>query len=190
MTILLVSLIVIGALVTISVLWSLRIYNRFVSLNALLDEAWSGIDVQLKRRYDLIPNLVATVEGYGVHERSIFEQIARSRSAAMGASTFESKAQAEAGLTNALKTLFAVVENYPNLKAAENYLALQQQLSSIEQDIQLSRRYYNGATRNYNTLVASFPSRLVASVTGFSLRPYFELIDISQRDAPQVSFKR
>lgn len=185
------GLITCGAVIVgLGVLWALRIYNKLVAVSVLLDEAWSGIDVQLKRRYDLIPNLVATVEGYGVHERSIFEQIAQSRAAAMGATTLDGKAQAEAGLTGALKTLFAVVENYPDLKAATNYLDLQKQLSVIEQDIQLSRRYYNGAARNYNMLVASFPPKLIASLFNFVARPYFEIGDAGHRESPHVSFKR
>jgi len=189
MTILLIILVAIAVIAGIFLLWAAGAYNGFVRLSALVDEAWSGIDVQLKRRYDLIPNLVSTVEGYSVHERAIFERIAQARAAAMGATTVEGKAQAEAGLTGALKSLFAVAENYPDLKASQNFLSLQHQLSTIEQEVQLARRYYNGACRNYNTRVASVPASLIASISGFKIRPYFEMSDVAQREAPSVSFK-
>lgn len=180
---------VIAALVAMVFFWSIMTYNRFVSLKSLFQEAWSGIDVQLKRRYDLIPNLVATVEGYSTHERTVFERVTQMRSTAMHAHGVQEKAIAEAGLTSALKTLFAVAENYPTLRANENFLSLQKQLSTIEDDLQYARRYYNGTVRNFNILVATFPSRIIAFLGGFEQQPYFEIGSVEQREAPRVSFK-
>jgi LemA protein len=182
-----VILSVLGAVALIGI-WAVVTYNRFVHLKALLDEGWSGIDVQLKRRYDLIPNLVATVKGYGIHEKTVLEEVVRLRSAAMGATQVDQKTLAEAGLTQALKTLFAVAEQYPNLKANENYSLLQKELSLIEQEIQLARRYYNGAARNYNTAVVQFPARVIASFGSFLKVPYFEIGSAQERDVPKVQF--
>ncbi|BDC34471.1 membrane protein [Candidatus Dependentiae bacterium Noda2021] len=170
------------------VIWFIGGFNKFVHLKALVDEAWSGIDVQLKRRYDLIPNLVAVVKQYATHEKSIFEDIARARSRAINAQGVEDKASAESGLTQTLKTLFAVAENYPNLKANENFLSLQQDLGAIENEIQLSRRYYNGAARNYNVAVTTFPARLIAAASGYHAVPYFELNTAAERENPQITF--
>jgi LemA protein len=181
-------LLLIGALAVGAVLWFVGVFNSLVHLRALVDEAWSGIDVQLKRRYDLIPNLVAVVKQYATHEKSIFEQIAQARSAAINAQGVEDKAAAESGLTQTLRTLFAVAENYPNLKANENFLSLQQDLGSIENEIQLSRRYYNGAARNYNVAVTKFPSRVAASLSGYTTVPYFELTTAAEREVPQIKF--
>jgi LemA protein len=183
-----ISLLVIGGIAAAAVLWFIGTFNSLVSLKALVDEAWSGIDVQLKRRYDLIPNLVATVRQYAGHEKGIFDEIAQMRAASMNASGIAQKADAEKGLTHALRSLFAVAENYPNLKANENFLSLQKELSAIEDTIQLSRRYYNGATRNYNITVKTFPSRIVASNAGFADMPYFELGSVSERENPRVQF--
>lgn len=168
--------------------WFTATYNRFVHLKALLDEAWSGIDVQLKRRYDLIPNLVATVKGYSSHEKEVFENVAQMRSAAMAATNIPDKAQAEVGLAGALKSLFAVAENYPELKANHNFLTLQHELSSIETELQLARRYYNGAARNYNVGIATFPAAIVASMSGFEKASYFEVSRESERTAPTITF--
>jgi len=176
------------ALVVLALLWGVSAYNRLVRLKALHSEGWSGIDVQLKRRYDLIPNLVEVVKQYGIHEKEVLENVTKMRSVSMGVTGIDKKAQAEAGLTQALKTLFAVSENYPDLKANENFLALQKELSAIEQDIQLARRYYNGATRNYNIVVETFPSKVVASFTGFSKEPYFQLASEAEREVPKVKF--
>jgi LemA protein len=176
------------ALLAGTVLWFVGAFNNLVHLKALVDEAWSGIDVQLKRRYDLIPNLVAVVKQYATHEKSIFEQIAQARAAAINAQGVEDKAAAESGLTQTLRTLFAVAENYPNLKANENFLSLQQDLGSVENEIQLARRYYNGAARNYNVAVTRFPSRLAAAMSGYSTVPYFELTSAAEREVPQVKF--
>lgn len=182
-----VALAVVGVLVLVA-LWFMGIYNRLVSLKALVDEAWSGIDVQLKRRYDLIPNLVTTVKQYSTHEKEIFEKVAQMRALAMGATSVAEKGHAEAGLSAALKSLFAVVENYPQLRANENFMSLQKELSAIEHEIQLSRRYYNGAVRNYNIVVQSFPSSIIAGVAGFAKAQYFELGSASERENPKVQF--
>jgi LemA protein len=170
-------------------LWMIMVYNQLISLKAMIKEAWSGIDVQLKRRYDLIPNLVNTVKGYSIHEKGVLENIAKFRSASINATSIEGKVQAEQGLTGALKTLFAVAESYPDLKANQNFLELQKQLTSIENDLQLARRYYNGTARNYNIRCSVFPSNLVASMFSFQTEPYFEIVDTSERQAPKVSFE-
>lgn len=183
----LVGLIILG-LGILTIFWAVISYNRFVQLKSLSEEGWSGIDVQLKRRYDLIPNLVAVVEGYKFHEKDVLENVTKMRAASMGATTIDAKAEAEQGLTGALKTLFAVAENYPDLKANENFLSLQQQLSSLETEIQLARRYYNGAARNYNVSVRSFPSNIIANIFAFRAVEYFELDRSEEREAPKVKF--
>jgi LemA protein len=188
MSVLALSLIIALAVAVLVGLWFVGAYNQLVKLKALVQEAWSGIDVQLKRRYDLVPNLVQTVKGYAGHEKSVFENVAKMRSQAMNAQGVEHKAEAEQGLTGALKSLFAVAENYPELKANENFLQLQKDLNAIEHEIQLSRRYYNGTVRNYNIVVQSFPTNIVAGMFGFAKRPYFELDDSQERSNPDVSF--
>lgn len=167
--------------------WVMSAYNRLVHNKALVDEGWSGIDVQLKRRYDLIPNLVATVKQYSLHEQQVLENVTKMRSVAMGAQTLEQKNEAEKGLTGALKTLFAVAENYPELKANENFMSLQKELSTLEHEIQLARRYYNGTVRNYNIVVRSFPGNVIANWYGFEPASYFQ---ISQQESenPKIQF--
>lgn len=164
------------------------IYNKLVHLKTLVQEAWSNVDVYLKQRYDLIPNLVNTVKGYATHEQSVFENVTKARAASMGATSVADKAQAEAGLAGALKTLFAVSENYPELKANQNFLALQQELAKLEQQLQLARRYYNGTTRNYNAATQTFPSSIVAGSFGFAPEQFFELDSASERSTPEVKF--
>jgi LemA protein len=175
-------------IIVLAALWAIGSYNGLVRLRALLNEAWSGIDVQLKRRYDLIPNLVATVQGYSFHEKSILEEIARMRAASLGATGIQEKALAENGLMQTLRTLFAVAENYPQLKANENFLTLQKELSVVEQEVQLARRYYNGTARNYNITIATFPSSIIASTFHFDKAPYFEIATSEERDVPKVKF--
>jgi LemA protein len=182
------TFIILAALIVVTAFWLMTSYNSFVRLKAIVDEAWSGIKVQLKRRYDLIPNLVATVKQYSLHEKTVLETVAQMRSASMNATGVADKAAAEAGLTGALKTLFAVAENYPDLKANQNFLELQKELMKLEEEIQLSRRYYNGAARNYNIMVQSFPSKIVASSTGFEKAPFFDLDSPSEAQAPKVEF--
>lgn len=174
-------------LIVVSALYAMNVYNALIRLKNVTQEAWSGIDVQLKRRYDLIPNLVETVKGYAKHESELFEKVTLARTKALNAQGIEAKAAADASLGGALKTLFAVAESYPELKANTNFLELQKTLAHIETDIQLARRYYNGATRDYNMTTQMFPSSLVARMAGFRALPYFE-VDSLERDNPQVKF--
>jgi LemA protein len=163
-------------------------YNGLVRLRNGSEGAWSDIDVQLKRRYELIPNLVETVKGFATHERETFEEVTRARTSAMGAQGVEAQAAAEGGLSRALASLFAVAEAYPELKSNENFLSLQSELSGLEDAIQNARRYYNAIVRDLNTRVEAFPSNLVANVFSFSKKDYFELDAPAERIAPKVSF--
>jgi len=174
--------------IVVILLWLAQSYNHLVRLYAVVREAWSGVEVQLQRRYDLVPQLVETVKQYQIHEREVLQTVTDMRTRSMQADSLEEKSTAEAGLSNALKSLFAVSENYPNLKANENFMQLQQELSRLEDEIQLARRYYNGATRNYNILVQSFPSRIVAHVFGFSEQPYFTLHTSKAHEPPEMPF--
>lgn len=183
-----IMLIIILGVLGLIALWFIVGYNSLVRLKAMATEAWSGISVQLKRRYDLIPNLVAIVKQYSVHEREVLENVTRMRSVSMNATDITQKAQAENALSSSLKTLFAVAENYPDLKANTNFLALQKDLTTIEEELQLARRYYNGAARNYNISIHSFPSNLIAKTTGFAELPYFELEDANERKSPKIEF--
>jgi LemA protein len=166
------------------------VFNRLVRTRQMANEAWSGIDVQLKRRSDLVPNLVEAVKGYAAHERSVLDEVTRLRTAAraLPADDIASRAQAEGALSLALGKLVALAENYPDLKASANFLDLQQQLSQLETELQMARRYYNGAVRNQNVLVQSFPGNLVAGLFGFTQRDYFELSSDGERAVPQVGF--
>jgi LemA protein len=161
--------------VVLLILWGVFAYNNFILLINRAKEAWADIDVQLKRRYDLIPNLVETVKGYATHESSAFENVTKARAAAMGAGTLEEKSQAEATLAGALKTVFAVAEAYPDLKANQNFLALQTELSDTENKIQAARRFYNGNVRDLNTSIEVFPGNIVAGMAKFSKMEFFEL---------------
>jgi LemA protein len=165
------------------------VFNRLVRARQMTNEAWSGIDVQLKRRSDLVPNLVDSVKAYAAHERTVLQEVTELRAAARSLPDDDvaRRARAETALSGALGRLFALAENYPDLKASGNFLALQQELSALEDELQMARRYYNGAVRNLNTLVQSFPSNLVAGLFGFSERAYFELADAAERAVPQVA---
>jgi len=167
--------IIVIAIVALLVLWVIFAYNRFITLVNRAKEAWSDIDVQLKRRYYLIPNLVNTVKGYATHESSAFEKVTQARAAAMGAGTLADKSQAELGLTGALKSIFAIAEAYPELKANTNFVELQRELSDTENKIQSSRRFYNGTVRDLNTSVETFPNNLIASFFKFAKMEFFEL---------------
>ncbi len=171
------------------VLYAIVTFNRLVRTRQMANEAWSGIDVQLKRRSDLVPNLVDIVKGYAAHERGVLDEVTQLRGAARAvpADDVAARAQAEGALSLALGRLFAVAENYPDLKASGNFLDLQQQLSGLEDDLQMARRYYNGAVRNLNTLVQSVPSNLIAHMFGFSERAYFEISDEAERAVPRVA---
>ena len=179
-------LIVLGVLV----LWAIYIYNGFVSLKNRAQEAWADIEVQLKRRYDLIPNLVNTVKGYATHESSAFESVTKARSMAMGASgPTKEHAQAENMLSGALKSLFAVSEAYPDLKANTNFLELQRELSDTENKIQAARRFYNANVRDLNTKIESFPSNILAGIFRFSKIEFFDLADNDAAQNPvEVKF--
>lgn len=179
------------ALVAAVAVYAIIIYNRLVSSRQMTEEAWSGIDVQLKRRSDLIPNLVDTVKGYAAHERGVLEDVTELRNAARAvpAGDVESRAKAEGALSMALGRLLAVAENYPDLKASANFVELQQELGNLENEIQMARRYYNGAVRNLNTMVESFPSNIVASQFRFTKREYFEIEEPADRTLPKVSFQ-
>ncbi|MDB5225129.1 MAG: LemA family protein LemA protein [Candidatus Adlerbacteria bacterium] len=181
--------IVLGILVLFAV-WVIAAYNRFVRLVQRTKEAWADIDVQLKRRYDLIPNLVEAVKGYMTHEAGTLEKVTLARAAAMDAGSVEAKAEAENMLTGALKSLFAVSEAYPDLKANTNFLELQRELSDTENKIQAARRFYNTNVRDLNTSVESFPGNVIASTFRFEPREFFELgeIDAAARQPVAVKF--
>jgi LemA protein len=166
--------------------WFVMIYNRFIRGKNVMREAWSGIDVQLKRRHDLIPNLVGTVAGYMKYERSVLEDITNLRSRSIGAGDIKEKAEAENALTRSLKSLFAVAESYPDLKANKSFLDLQSNLANVEDQLQLARRYFNGGVRDYNILVQSFPSVLLARIFNFEAAEFFELEEASEREVPAI----
>src|SRR6266852_5876544 len=163
-------------------------YNSLVQLRVRSESAWSDIDVQLKRRHDLIPNLVETVKGYATHEKDTFENIAKFRSMAMQATGPADKAAAEGQLTGALKSLFAVAENYPQLQASQEFTALQGSLNEVEDNIQTARRYYNAVVRDYNTKVLALPTNILAGMFGFSVRQFFEMENAADRQNVQVKF--
>ncbi len=178
---------VVLVVVAVLVAWAIVMYNRFIRLKNRTDEAWSDIDVQLKRRYDLIPNLVETVKGYATHEREAFENVTKARANAMGAQGVEAHAKAENMLAGALKSLFAIAEAYPDLKANQNFLELQRELSDTENKVQAARRFYNSNVRDLNTAVDSFPNNLIARTFNFGKREFFD-VDDSQREPVQVKF--
>jgi len=165
---------VILGIVAVLLIWAIAVYNGLIRLKNRVDEAWSDIDVQLKRRYDLIPNLVSTVKGYASHEKGVFEKVTEARTRAMGAQSAADKAKAENMLSQTLKSLFAVAENYPDLKANQNFLELQRELADTEDKIQASRRFYNGNVRDFNTKIQIFPNNIFAGMLGFSSREFFE----------------
>jgi len=179
-------IIVVIALVAI---WIISIFNRLVRLKNQTDEAWSDIDVQLKRRYDLIPNLVETVKGYATHEKSLLENVTKARTEAMGAKSFEDKAAKENALSETLKSLFAVAENYPTLKANENFAKLQDELTDTEDKIQAARRFYNGNVRDFNIAIESFPSSIVAGMFHYTKRQLFQLEEKAASEPVKVDFK-
>jgi LemA protein len=181
---------IILAAVVLLLLYVLGIYNRLVRLRALVKEAFSGITVQLRRRADLIPNLVESVQGYAAHEREVFEEVSRARPATVNAGSVQATAQADAQMTGLLGRLFAVAEAYPELKANTNFLQLQDQLSSIETELQAARRYYNATVRDLNSTVQSFPPVLIAGPLGFKEEPFYQDEDPAIQTAPKVSFAR
>lgn len=182
-------LIIVIIVAAVLALWVAAAYNGFVSLINRTKEAWSDIDVQLKRRYDLIPNLVNTVKGYATHESGTFEKVTEARTAAMNAGNVHDKAEAENMLTGALKSVFALAEAYPDLKANTNFLELQRELSDTENKIQAARRFYNGNVRDLNTKIESFPSNVIAKVFGFKAQEFFELGENEQAAKNPVEVK-
>lgn len=181
--------IVLGVVV-LAVLAVIGMYNQLVRLRALVKEAFSGITVQLRRRADLIPNLVEAVQGYATHEREVFEEVSRARAATVNAGSVEATAQADAQMTGLLGRLFAVAEAYPELKANTNFLQLQDQLANIETELQGARRYYNATVRDLNSSIQSFPAVLIARPMGFSEEPFYQDADPAIQSAPKVSFAR
>jgi len=189
-----VSLVVIG-LVALVIFWMIFTYNRMVTLRNRIDNAWSQIGVELRRRYDLIPNLVETVKGYAAHERETFEEVTKARQAGIDAGTLQDRVQAENMITAALKRLFAVAEAYPELRATENFQKLQDELSGAEGRIAYFRQFYNDTVLMYHNLIQSFPSRIIAGMCNFRMREYFEIeeaargpvkVDFSLPDKPQT----
>ena len=178
---------IILAAVALLVLYAIVLFNGLVRLRNRVSEAWSDIDVQLKRRYDLIPNLISTVKGYAGHEKEVFEKVTEARSRAMGVGTAAGKAEAENMLTGALKSLFAVAEAYPDLKANQNFLELQRELSDTENKIQAARRFYNGNVLELNNKIDMFPSNILAGVFGFAKREFFEVAD-GEKEPVRVEF--
>ena len=179
---------IIVAVIVLALLWIVAAYNGLIRLKNQTDEAWSDIDVQLKRRYDLIPNLVETVRGYAAHEKGAFESVTQARAAAISAQGPAAKAATENQLAGALKSLFAVAEAYPDLKANQNFLQLQDELSDTENKIQAARRFYNGNVRDLNTRIQSFPTNIFANMLGFKAREFFGLENEAAREPVKVSF--
>jgi LemA protein len=176
------------ALLAAAFIYVVAVFNRLVRMRNLVREGWSGIDVQLKRRTDLVPNLVQTVQAYAAHERGVLEDVTRMRASSMAASDIGGQAAAARGLQASLGKLLAVAEAYPELKADKNFLALQQELANVEDQLQMARRYYNGTVRNLNIAIQSFPSNIFASLFGFRTEPFFELDDRREAAAPGVAF--
>jgi LemA protein len=183
-----IALIILLIVIVILVILLITGYNGIVSARNRVDESWSGIDVQLKRRHDLIPNLVETVKGYAAHEKEVFEKVSEARSAAIQAKGPAEAGQAEGMLTTALRGLFAVAEAYPQLRAVESFTQLQNELSNTEDQIASARRIYNGNVQSYNTKIQSFPANLFAARFGFTKREFFEIDEPSDREPVQVSF--
>jgi LemA protein len=179
---------IIIAAILLFLVFGVFIFNRLVSLKMRVKEAWSDIEVQLKRRHDLIPNLVETVKGYATHEKEVFEKVTQARNQALGAQNLEERSKAENFLSQTLKSLFAVVENYPELKAATNFLELQRELRDTEDKIQAARRFYNTNVMELNTAIETFPSNLIANLFNFKKEQFFELENPSEKEAPKVSF--
>lgn len=181
--------IIIGGVVVLALAFIL-IRNSMIESRNQVDEAWSGVDVQLKRRHDLVPPLVETVQGYARHEREVFERTTKARADAMRAlgSDPQSESEAEAALSRALTDLRAVAENYPDLRATENFQGLQRDLAQIEDEIQASRRIYNSNAQSFNTKIQIFPNSIVARLAGLTSREYFEIVDASEREPVEVRF--
>ena len=181
-------LLAIIVVVVLIALWIIGIYNGLIKLRNRVKEAWSDIDVQLKRRYDLIPNLVATVKGYMKHEEGVLTKVTEARTKAMQAQGIEAKGQAENMLSSTLKSLFAVAESYPDLKASENFLQLQDEISDTENKIQAARRFYNGQVRDFNTKIQVFPTNIIAGMLKFKAWDFFAIENKEEKENPEVKF--
>lgn len=179
-----IALIIILVVIVFAVI---AMYNGLIRLKNRVDEAWSDIDVQLKRRYDLIPNLISTVKGYAAHEKEVFEKVTEARANALNAGNMADKSQAENMLSGALKSLFAVTEAYPDLKANQNFLELQRELTDTEDKIMASRRFYNGNVRDFNTKIEVFPTNILAGMLNFTIRDFFQAEE-SEKALPEVKF--
>jgi LemA protein len=179
---------VIFGVLAIALLWTIGVYNSLVRLRNRTKEAWADIDVQLKRRYNLIPNLVETVKGYASHEEGVFRKVSEARAKAMGATDPKERGLAENALSQTLKSLFAVSEAYPELKASQNFLELQRELRDTEDKVQAARRFYNANVRDLNITIESFPANMIANSLGFAKMDLFELIAPEEREAPKVKF--
>lgn len=186
----LIALIVVVAIILIAVFYFIAKRNSFISARNRVDESWSGIDVQLKRRHDLVPNLVETVKGYAAHESEVFEKTSKARADAMSAQSVADTSKAESQLSGALADLRAVAENYPTLRATENFQQLSRNLSELEDEIQASRRIYNSNVQSYNTDIEQFPGSIVANAGNFEGREFFEIEDASEREPVSVSFDK
>jgi len=184
-----IVLIILIALAVLVAVYAVVTYNGFIRLRTRADESFSDIEVQLKRRHDLIPNLVETVKGYAAHEKQVFENVTAARSNAVSAKGPQAQGQAENALTGALRQLFAVAEAYPDLKASQNFLELQDEMTDTEDKIQAARRFYNMTVRDLNIKVDQFPSRIIAGMAGVSKRDFFELEDPAEREVTAVSFQ-
>ena len=179
---------VIFGILVILFLWMVFIYNRLVTLRNRVKEAWADIEVQLKRRYNLIPNLVETVKGYASHEKEVFEKVTQARAKAIGAQNLKEKAAAEDKLSSTLKSLFAVAENYPQLRSSENFQKLQEELTDTEDKIQAARRFYNGNVRDFNIKIESFPSNIIAKIFKFKKAEFFEIEKKEEKAPFKVKF--
>lgn len=182
------TLMVILIVVVVIILWLIGVYNGLIRLHNRVKEAWSDIDVQLKRRYDLIPNLMETVRGYMKHEEGVLTKVTEARASAMKATGAEAKGKAENMLSETLKSLFAVAENYPDLKASQNFLQLQDEISDTENKIQAARRFYNGQVRDFNTKIQVFPNNLVAGMLKFTAEKFFAIENETERENVKVKF--
>lgn len=179
--------VVIISLVILTLVYFIYTYNYLIRLRTMVNEAWSGIDVQLQKRHDLVPNIVKVVQGYAAHEKELFESITRLRAQGIEANSVKDLEAAEVSLSKALGKLFVVVENYPELKANQNFLELQKELAAVEHDLQRARRYYNGSVRNYNILIEQFPSMLVAKLFSHTTRDFFDIKNETERAVPVVN---
>lgn len=181
-------LIILAVVIAIIAIWLITGYNGFIKARNIVEEAFATMDVYLKKRYDLIPNLVETVKGYAAHEAGTFEKVVQARNFAQSASTVEDKIAGENMLTGSLKSLFAIAEAYPDLKANANFMDLQRQLQKIEEDIANSRKYYNAVVKEFNTMVESFPGNLIAGIFKFVRKPMFEVDETAERENVKVQF--